>query len=48
MGSDMLSIVLDAFVICICCKSPDTALAEDNGLFTLRCEMVSRIISASI
>lgn len=35
--------VLDAFVICSCCKNPDTALAEDNGLFTLRCEMVSRV-----
>ncbi|VVB12787.1 unnamed protein product [Arabis nemorensis] len=31
--------VLDAFVICSCCKSPGTALGEDNGLFTLRCEM---------
>ncbi|XP_010490494.1 PREDICTED: eukaryotic translation initiation factor 2 subunit beta isoform X2 [Camelina sativa] len=30
---------IDAFVICICCKSPDTALGEYNGLFTLRCEM---------
>ncbi|XP_023633497.1 eukaryotic translation initiation factor 2 subunit beta [Capsella rubella] len=30
---------VDAFVICICCKSPDTALVEDNGLFTLKCEM---------
>ncbi|XP_010496812.1 PREDICTED: eukaryotic translation initiation factor 2 subunit beta-like [Camelina sativa] len=30
---------IDAFVICICCKSPDTALGEYDGLFTLRCEM---------
>ncbi|AED90412.1 translation initiation factor eIF-2 beta chain-like protein [Arabidopsis thaliana] len=30
---------IDAFVICVCCKSPDTALAEEgNGLFNLRCE----------
>ncbi|KAL0672044.1 hypothetical protein Bca4012_000024 [Brassica carinata] len=30
---------IDAFVICSCCKSPDTALAEDNGISTLSCEM---------
>lgn len=42
--SDMYTFVLDAFVICSCCKSPDTALAEDNGISTLSCEMVSRII----
>lgn len=40
--SDMYTFVLDAFVICSCCKSPDTALAEDNGISTLSCEMVSR------
>ncbi|KAL1213325.1 Eukaryotic translation initiation factor 2 subunit beta [Cardamine amara subsp. amara] len=36
---------IDAFVICSCCKNPDTALAEDNGLFTLRCEMCGLVAS---
>ncbi|ESQ40013.1 hypothetical protein EUTSA_v10014626mg [Eutrema salsugineum] len=35
----------DAFVICSCCKSPDTALAEENGLLTLRCEMCGLVAS---
>ncbi|KAF8089795.1 hypothetical protein N665_0496s0004 [Sinapis alba] len=30
---------IDTFVVCSCCKSPDTALAEDNGISTLSCEM---------
>ncbi|CAA7051154.1 unnamed protein product [Microthlaspi erraticum] len=37
---------IDAFVICSCCKSPDTALTEENGLFTLTCEMCG--LAASI
>ncbi|XP_013648801.2 eukaryotic translation initiation factor 2 subunit beta isoform X1 [Brassica napus] len=36
---------IDAFVICSCCKSPDTALAEDNGISTLSCEMCGLVAS---
>ncbi|KAG7549071.1 Translation initiation factor IF2/IF5 zinc-binding [Arabidopsis thaliana x Arabidopsis arenosa] len=40
---------IDAFVICICCKSSDTSLAEeDNGLFNLRCEMCGLVASIDV
>uniref|UniRef100_A0A0A8YIS8 Translation initiation factor IF2/IF5 domain-containing protein n=1 Tax=Arundo donax TaxID=35708 RepID=A0A0A8YIS8_ARUDO len=34
-------IILDEYVICSGCKSPDTILSKENRLFFLRCEQVN-------
>ncbi|XP_010558409.1 PREDICTED: eukaryotic translation initiation factor 2 subunit beta isoform X3 [Tarenaya hassleriana] len=37
---------IDTYVVCSCCRSPDTALAEENRRSVLRCEMIPGCSSA--